>query len=420
MKKYLLLSLLASIACFGESISLQKACELAVENEPSLKSYSLQVAALSEDITQAKSRFLPQIEATATYLDRKSLVNLSKKYEAEKYDSYSINLKQSIYHPEYYAGFQKSKYRFQAEKYGLEYEKQDLMTRAAEAYLNVLKAQNTVEVAKFYIESNGANFKQLEKMYELEMADKMKYLQAKVDFENAKIEYANQTNNLNNAIMAFKFITGGNYAPLEINDAHKTVQNFENIENIENNFKIKQTNSYADVAKSEVKNALYQHFPKIDVSVSYTDFNPNNSNVTDYQNDKSIRAELRLPIYNGGAMDSYHQKTKILYSASLQDIEGTKHKETIAFHEAKMKYEAALASIKNYNEAYESAQLYLHAISQGFEKGLKSKVELEDAKSKLAEIKFKRNNNFYDYLLNYIKVLKISGNLSLDKIINYK
>lgn len=420
MKKTLL-SLAVAVCCFGDTISLQKACELAVANEPSLKSYSLQVEALAEDITQAKSRFLPQIEATATYLDRKSLVNYSNKYEEEKYDSYSINLRQSIYHPEYYAGFQKSKYRFQAEKYGLEYEKQDLMTRAAEAYLNVLKGQNNLEVSKFYIEVNEANFKQLEKMYELEMADKMKYLQAKVDFENAKIEYANQTNNLNNAIMAFKFITGGDYAPLEINDAHKIVQNFEKIENIENNFKIKQTNSYADVAKSEVKNALYQHFPKIDVSVSYTDFNPNNETVTDYLNDRTIRAELRLPIYSGGAMDSYHQKSKMLYKASLEDIEDTKNKETIAFNEAKMKYEAALSGIKNYDDAYESAQLYLHAITQGFEKGLKSKVDLEDAKSKLAEIKFKRNNNFYDYWLNYIKILKFSGNLTIKKttLLNY-
>lgn len=416
IKKTLLVSLITSSLCLGDNITLLDACKLGATNEPSLKSYELQVKSLDEDIEQARSKFLPQIDATATYLDRKGLLNYSESYEAEKVNSYSVNLRQAIYHPENYAALNKAKYKYSAELLGLENFRQELFAKISEAYLNVLRLQNKVNLSKFYIDSAESSFKQIERMYNLELADKMKYLQSKVDFENSKINHQTQLNQLNLAIANFQMLAATQYLPTNLQINTFDEKSFEVVSSLENNLKVMRLTEYAKSVNSDVDYAKYQHYPKIDLSASYTKFDPDNKTVTDYINDRTVRVELRLPIYTGGAMTSYQRKSELLYRATTYDIADVKRTEKIAFEETKAKYNSAKSNIGLYKDAIESSKLYLHSIQQGYDKGLKSLVELEDAKTKLEETTYKQNDNLYEFILNYIQLLKFGGDLKEENL----
>ena len=74
-------------------------------------------------------------------------------------------------------------------------------------------------------------------------------------------------------------------------------------------------------------------------------------------------------------------------------------------------------NISLYREAIKSSQLYLHAVNKGYEKGLKDLIDVEDARTKLFETKFKLIDAIYLYIKSYTSLLNTFGLLSSDKLV---
>jgi outer membrane protein len=98
---------------------------------------------------------------------------------------------------------------------------------------------------------------------------------------------------------------------------------------------------------------------------------------------------LNIPIYGGGYVSSKVDSSKLLLKASGEDLEDAKKETHVQYDEYMAIFEASSESVWMYKKALESAELYLRAINQGYDYGLKSIIDLNDAKTKLNEVKYK-------------------------------
>jgi outer membrane protein len=71
-----------------------------------------------------------------------------------------------------------------------------------------------------------------------------------------------------------------------------------------------------------------------------------------------------------------------------------------------------------YLESLNSAKAYLNSIEQSFNAGLKSSLDLNDAKSKLYEVKYRFIENIYDMIDAYINLLIITNNFEHLKLVD--
>ena len=84
----------------------------------------------------------------------------------------------------------------------------------------------------------------------------------------------------------------------------------------------------------------------------------------------------------------YHKFQNIL-------LKDTQRKTIAQYEELMIELNNSKENISLYREAIKSSQLYLHAVNRGYEKGLKDLIDVEDARTKLFETKFKLIDAIY-------------------------
>jgi outer membrane protein len=129
------------------------------------------------------------------------------------------------------------------------------------------------------------------------------------------------------------------------------------------------------------------------------------------ENTKSITLQLQIPIYRGGKTESRVAASKLAYSAKQEELLQVQDDINEEYEERWLLFNTAIHSLILYQEALKSANLYLDAIQQGLDNGLKSIIELNDAKTKLYEVKFKYNENIYEMISAYIRLLVLTNHL---------
>ena len=152
-------------------------------------------------------------------------------------------------------------------------------------------------------------------------------------------------------------------------------------------------------------------YPKLDLSISHTEYDTQDKTV-DYERDSRVMLEFKIPLYQGGRISSQIEKNRVMLNSAREDLTDQQREVRIKYEELILNYEAALRDIKLQKEAEVSASLYLSAVQKGHEYGLKNLIDLEDAKTKLYETKFKLIESVYTFINAYVGILNITGKLS--------
>ena len=72
-----------------------------------------------------------------------------------------------------------------------------IIQELVENYLSILKFQNSVNLAKAYVNTNKAKYQQIEGRFNLSLASRMDYLESKVSLEQSEILLKKQESMLN-------------------------------------------------------------------------------------------------------------------------------------------------------------------------------------------------------------------------------
>jgi outer membrane protein len=426
-----LISLLISLNANAES--LWEIYEQAQRSDPALREAQANMQAQMQAKPNALAALLPQIDANAgwnhTKLDGQNPNNLGSLNPIDtdtKSESWGFGLSQSLLDTDQWRTLKRADKEVARAAVDYQAAQQDLMTRVAEAYFNVLAAQDTLASERAAQDAIGRQLEQAERRFEVGLIAITDVKEAQAGFDDAvALEIAAQRS-LAASKEALREITG-EYpqtlaAPAEefplIPPDPQIEQDWVDI-SLDQNLALESAKIGAEISRVNIKIAEGGHWPTLDFDASYgntnndiTNFiNPNFSSDGE-QNRTQVGLQLRLPIYSGGGVSSRVQEQVYLHRAAKENFEKVARNTERQTRDAYLGVIAEIARVQALARSEESNITALEATEAGYDVGTRTTVDVLNARQSLflAQTQYARSK--YDYLINVIKLKQAAGTLN--------
>jgi len=136
--------------------------------------------------------------------------------------------------------------------------------------------------------------------------------------------------------------------------------------------------------KKYINSAKSEHLPTVNWNAQYSKINAD-SQVSSLENTKSLTIQFQMPLYQGGAVSSKVEQYKLSLNSTKERLSQIEDEVKEEYEENLALFDSSAKSFKLYKEALNSAREYLYSVEKSFNAGLKSKLDLDDAKSRLYE-----------------------------------
>ncbi len=438
MKSSKIFSILAylAISCSylnGEVLTISEAYDLALTNSSLMKSSKYQLEAKKESVEQVKSEFYPQVHGSVTHsktdFEINSMINRLDYDISETTTDYMISLSQSIYNPQTYARLNVEKTRVKLYEINIDMEKQELAKTVLKAYLDILKSQNKITLLSSYVQYTKSKFEVIEKRFDMKLSNKMDLLQSKVEYTTSKLELTKEKSLFNVYKLKLTNLIGISDIEFPLMDASTLdstiMQNLyskvSDKSDFQSNLEMQQALFAIVISKFDLKSSYSGHMPKLTFDAVYTKYDSDDIS-TDYENSKKMMLSLKLPIYQGGYVNSKVTASKLNLKAANEDLNQLNDDLQSRYDELLAIFRSSVDSVTLYKESLESTKLYLDSINLGFQNGLKSIIDLYDAQNKLNEVKYQYIENMYELMDAYVGLLMVTNNFEelklLDQVLN--
>lgn len=412
----------------AQSLTFSEAYKLALSNSNKILSSEYIFKSKEEDINQVKSSLYPQVSSDISYSNRYShineLIRPNRDGERERSLDYSLSFRQSLYDPELYSKISMEEQRVELSKIQFQKDKQELFGDVFESYINIFKYQNKVSL----LNSKLMYFKYLndaaKKKFEMNLMNKMDMLEANVDYNTARIELRKEKQLLEISKKNLEQLINLTDFTLPNIDYNIGLEKLEQLGEIIKGEKpyllsleVQEAIVSNKLSKEALNNAFDAHLPKLSFDASYTKYySPDIA--ADYEDTARYMVSLKIPLYQGGYVNSKVKSSRLKYNATIEDLRLVEKKTKIEFDEYKSKYDAAIESLMLYKTSLKSANLYLDSIEQASKKGLKSIIDVYDARNKLNEIQSSYVDNLYNLIDSYVGLLKVTNNFERIELID--
>ncbi|HIO96032.1 MAG TPA: hypothetical protein EYG67_04350, partial [Campylobacterales bacterium] len=178
---------LALVALMGyahaDVLTLSEAYNLALANSKNIKASEYHLESNRQRIDQAKAELYPQVYLSGAYG--------KKEYGSNgfgKIANYGLSLNQSIYNPALNSKIDIETSKVALSSSEVELKKQELSQIVLPIYLNILKAQNKVELYNAYGFANERKLQLLQIKFDMALSNRMDLLQGEVDYHFSKMD----------------------------------------------------------------------------------------------------------------------------------------------------------------------------------------------------------------------------------------
>lgn len=409
-----------------------QAYELALQNANEIKSSSYQLQANSQKVEQEKSRLYPQVNLSGSYRKAKySFSDTNREPINQALFNGTLTLQQSLYNPEIYSKIDMETSRLKLYTTGIKLDKENLAQTVFEAYLNLLKSRNKIDLYKSYLQYSESRLKELSKKYEMHLANKMDILEMKVEYNSANIDLTKEMKFYKVYELKLNQLIGNTEYDLPkvksdtniLNSISAMKDSIVDDGSFAKNLNIKQAKIALELSQKTINNSFDAHLPRLDMDASASLYQTSNPTFLDpYSDILQTRLVLNIPIYSGGMTSSRVIEAELMKKAAYEDLLQTKKDVRVEYDEKKAIFDASSVSVSMYKDALESAELYVDAIEQGYAHGLKSVTDLNEAKNKFYEVRYKYIENIYEMVNSYIGLLIVTNNFDnivlLDKLLD--
>ena len=420
-------------ALFAEVLSFSKAYELALKNAHHIRASSYNVQAEKEKINQESAQLYPQIDLSGFYKKSEYERNPDNAMTRQGLFNYAVSARQALYNPEIVSRMDAQEARSKHAQVKLELEKKELAQELFDSYLDLLKSQNRIELLKAYLNYSILKLDEIQKRYEMQLANKMDLLEMRVERDTARIELQKEERLLKVNRLKFQNFIGRSDFELPALTTRQQVSknvalmqtNVANTQNLEESLYVQRAYASIDISKNESEIAEDGHLPRVSLDASYSFFETDDPLVdSQFNSIKYVMLTVNLPLFSGGATSSRIASSRLLEQAALEDLYSTKKEVQVMYDEYLSRFQSSVESVEIYNDAYDSAELYVEAIEKGYQHGLKSITDLNDAKNKYYEVRYKYIENIYELVHSYVGVSIVTNNFEniylLDALIDAK
>jgi len=292
----------------SEALTLSKAYELALKHEPKLSASVLKAEATGESVQQSKARLYPQLQGSISWGRYEYEADYLSQPVKEDYASYSVSATQALYHPELWRGIDEAKAKKAAASFQVNAEAQQLGLDVAKAYFNLMRTKRNVELMNSQKEYYQTKYRQLEEMLKLGLTNRIDLLESKVHKDKATAEWLREEKLLQVASLRLENLIhtkvgqlpAFDFVSLEADRLFGEQKLWE--EKLKDNPSLNAAIATENMTRHQVAMREYEHYPKVDLSLSrketYT------KDTVAHQYDNQVVIQMSIPLYQGGYTQS--------------------------------------------------------------------------------------------------------------------
>lgn len=359
-------------------------------------------------------------DQTTQYRNAFPIPGASGSYRYNSY-GYGLSLTQPLYRQQNWLAYTEAGLQVTQTEAQFKVALQDLIMRVAQAYFDVLIAQDSVQLAGAQITAISEQLDQAKRNFEVGNATITDTHEAQARFDLTSAQEIAAQNNLEVKKNALQQL---------INETPKDLKHLGNKFHLEspqpadiekwindaqlNNLQLAIAQLGAEIAEKEVERGRMGHYPTVDLVANYSSNQSNGGNfgVGSDNTNKSIGVQLNLPIYQGGAIDSKWREAKANRERARHELENTRRNVALQTRQAYLNVVSGIAQVKALQQALTSSESVVEASKLGQEVGVRTNLDVLNAQQQLYSTRRDLYQAEYNYLINILRLKAAVGTLN--------
>ena len=334
---------------------------------------------------------------------------------------YTLTLAQPIYRPQNRLQYQQAEYQVQQAEATFALAGQDLVIRTAQAYFDVLAAQDTLGLVRAQKAAISEQLAQAKRNFEVGTATITDTHEAQARFDLISAQEIAAQNDLENRRRALQLITGKEYKELkplrpEVKLAPPNPDNMESwVELAEKqSYQVQVQEAVSQVAALEARRASAAHLPTLDAVATHGQTGQNASTTSTVGADvttTTIGLQFALPLYQGGALNSREREAAALSLRSKEDLENARRTAALTTRQSYLAVINGITQIGALEQAMVSSRSALDSNKLGYEVGVRINIDVLNAQQQLFSTQRDLAVARYNTITNYLRLKAAAGSL---------
>ncbi len=386
MKKTLIASVLLVLSQASPAEDLLEVYTLALEKDPVLREAAARLESQREAKPLALSQLLPQvsISGVASYNRYDPSGGPGENYGAT---DLSIGLNQPIYRRDRFVRLEQADWRLELADAQFQAQQQDLMLRVANAYFNVLSAQEQLKFVRADKKAIARQLEQAKQRFEVGLIAITGVHEAQARYDQAVTNEILAVNELDNAWEDLRQILGvrpEKLADLKADIPLEPPQPAQMEEwtalALKNNPDVKAASDAVQIAQREVEAQRSGHYPTVDLFANYGVTNSDREYALyDDTQSGAIGLQLNVPLYQGGGVEAATRQARADLIAAQERLDQARREVDKQVRNAYRALQASISAVKSLEAAIVSTKSALDATTAGFDVGTRTMVDVLNA-----------------------------------------
>ena len=426
-------SVALALSGFAQAVDLTAVYQAARGYDATFAAAEAAQRAGQEKATQGRALWLPQVTANGNYEHQNETLGASASTAAAAGGAssisasgqtygYQVTATQPIYNVAASTGNAQLHEQARVADVNFNAAKQSLIVRVAQAYFDVLYAQDSLEFVRAQKEAVGQQLAQAKKSFEVGVATITDTNEAQASYDaNVASEIAaqNALEVKQNAFTQLTGVPGDNLAPLATRIS-ATLPSPDNLD-----YWLKRAEDHSQeidaqrgalaIAEAEIDKYRALRQPSVNL-IGQTGETWNTGALGRLngasQQQSLVGVQLTIPLYTGGTTSSKLRETLALRDQAQQQLLATQRSVAQNTKAAFLGVKSGAAQIKALEQALVSAQTSLDSTSLGREVGVRTTLDVLNTQQTLYSTKRDLAQARYNYLVSKLQLAQAVGELS--------
>ncbi len=385
------------------------------------------VEAGRERLPQGRALILPTLNLTGSAT--RSRVDSESKDPAAQPDfvrnprsiGYTLTLAQPIFRPQNWLQYRQAEFQVAQAEATFGQAGQDLIVRAAQAYFDVLAAQDTLGLVRAQKAATSEQLAQAKRNFEVGTATITDTHEAQARYDLISAQEIAAQNDLENKRRALQLVTGKEYAELkplraDVKLAPPNPNNMETWVDLaeKQSYPVQIQEAAAQVAALEAKRASAGHLPTLDAVATYGQTDQTASTVSSVGSDitsTTIGLQFAMPLFQGGAINSREREAAALSLKAKEDLENARRSAALTSRQTYLTVINGIAQVGALEQALVSSQSALDSNKLGYEVGVRINIDVLNAQQQLYSTQRDLALARYNTITNQLRLKAAAGSL---------
>jgi len=336
-----------------------------------------------------------------------------------------VNATQSLYNRTNSVVIEQARRAYEVAQSDLETAEQDLIVRVAQAYFDVLAAQDTLSTAQAGKKAISEQLASAKRNFEVGTATITDTREAQARYDLSTAQEIAAENDLRTKRIALDQLVGRSgvaprplAAPVVLPEAAPAdvgvwVNNADQQHPL-----VRKTRLALDIAKLETERARAAEGPTVDLVGSVGANRTTGTATTTPGNTTSavVGVQLRMPLYTGGLTQNRIKETLSLEEKARNDLEAARRGVAQGTRVAFFGLQSGRAQVSALEAAESSSKLALEATQLGYRVGVRVNLDVLNAQTQLYQTQRDLARARYDVVVNGLRLRQASGQLRPDDV----